>query len=128
MYICTNMQIKREVNMPEKYENSAEILKALAHPTRLWMVNMLSKGELCVCEFARGVDAHFSTVSRHLAVLRQAGIIGSEKRGKNVFYHLKTPCVLSFTECIERIAAAEPDSESSAAENVESCETCSPKD
>ncbi len=84
-------------------EAKAKVLKALAHPTRLWMVERLAEGERCVCELVNGVDADFSTVSRHLAVLKQAGIIRDEKRGKQVFYALQVPCILSFMHCVEAV-------------------------
>jgi ArsR family transcriptional regulator len=88
---------------PARFEAKANVLKALAHPTRLWMAESLAEGERCVCEFVEGSNADFSTVSRHLAVLRQAGIVEMEKRGKQVFYRLKVPCVLEFMHCVERV-------------------------
>ncbi|MCF8054017.1 MAG: metalloregulator ArsR/SmtB family transcription factor [Deltaproteobacteria bacterium] len=86
-----------------KYHAQAKILKALAHPTRLWMAEQLADGERCVCEFADAVDADFSTISKHLSVLKQAGIVEDDKRGKQVYYRLKTPCVLRFVSCIEDV-------------------------
>lgn len=85
------------------YEAKAAVLKALAHPTRLWMVEQLETGEKCVCEFAELIDADFSTVSKHLNVLKQAGIVADEKRGKQVYYSLKVPCVLNFMHCVEAV-------------------------
>ncbi|MCK9315708.1 MAG: metalloregulator ArsR/SmtB family transcription factor [Verrucomicrobia bacterium] len=85
------------------YAAKARVIKALAHPTRLWMVERLADGERCVCEFADDVDADFSTVSKHLALLRQAGIVEDEKRGKQVFYRLKVPCVIKFMSCVEAV-------------------------
>jgi ArsR family transcriptional regulator len=88
------------------FEAKAAVLKALAHPTRLWMVEHLESGEKCVCEFAELVDADFSTVSKHLTVLKQAGIVQDEKRGKQVYYSLKVPCVLNFMHCVEAVLSA----------------------
>jgi len=85
------------------YEAKAKVLKALAHPTRLWMAEQLADGERCVCEFADAVDADFSTISKHLAVLKQAGIVEDDKRGKQVYYRLKVPCVLKFMSCVEAV-------------------------
>ncbi|PKK89527.1 MAG: transcriptional regulator [Candidatus Wallbacteria bacterium HGW-Wallbacteria-1] len=85
------------------YEAKAAILKAIAHPTRLWIVEQLGVGERCVCEFVDEIEADFSTVSKHLTILRQAGIIESEKRGKQVFYSLRVPCVLNFVNCFEAV-------------------------
>lgn len=94
------------------YEAKARILKALAHPTRLWMAEELVNGERCVCEFTDVIDADFSTVSKHLSVLKQAGIVEDEKRGKQVFYRLKVPCVLKFTQCIEAVIQSQMETHS----------------
>ena len=89
----------------------ADVIKAMAHPTRLFLVEELSRGEQCVCDLTAMVGADISTVSRHLAVLRQAGILSSERKGQQIFYRLETPCVLGFFDCIEGVlnpeAAAE---------------------
>lgn len=84
-------------------EAKAKVLKALAHPTRLWMAEQLSAGERCVCEFADAIDVDFSTISKHLTVMKQAGIVADDKRGKQVFYHLKVPCIMNFINCIEEV-------------------------
>lgn len=84
-----------------RYEARAAILKALAHPTRLFLVDELSKGERCVCELTALVGADISTVSKHLSVLKNAGILHDEKRGLQVYYRLKIPCVLNFFSCCE---------------------------
>lgn len=83
----------------------AKILKALAHPTRLWMAEQLEQGERCVCEFVEPLGLDFSTVSKHLSVMRQAGLVEDDKRGKQVYYTLKVPCVLTFMHCIEEVIA-----------------------
>jgi ArsR family transcriptional regulator len=81
----------------------SKVLKALAHPSRLWMVERLAHGECCVCELVRGVDADFSTVSKHLSILKKAKIVEDDKRGKQVFYRLRIPCLLRFMDCIEAV-------------------------
>lgn len=90
-----------------RYEAKARVLKALAHPTRLWMAEQLAGGERCVCEFVERVGADFSTVSKHLSVLKQAGIVDVDKRGKQVFYRLKVPCILNFMGCVEAVLLSE---------------------
>jgi DNA-binding transcriptional ArsR family regulator len=92
-----------DVKQKSLYTAKANVLKALAHPTRLWIVEQLAEGERCVCKFADAIDADFSTVSKHLAVLKNAGIVEDEKRGKQVFYRLKVPCVLNFMQCVEAV-------------------------
>lgn len=86
-----------------RFHARARILKALAHPTRLFVVDELSRGERCVCELTKLVGADTSTVSKHLSVLRNAGIVRDQKRGTQVFYQLAMPCVLHFLECAETV-------------------------
>ena len=90
-------------------EAKANILKSLGHPTRLWMVEQLSEGEKCVCDLAEFIDADFSTISKHLSVLKQAGVVLDEKRGKMVYYRLRVPCVMQDLSCVEKIIQAKID-------------------
>ncbi|MCZ4065957.1 metalloregulator ArsR/SmtB family transcription factor [Oxalobacter aliiformigenes] len=80
-------------------EEQARIFKALGHPTRLTMVNALRTGEKCVCELQALIGDDMSTVSKHLSVLRTAGIVASEKRGTNIYYHLIMCCLDQFLQC-----------------------------
>ena len=84
-------------------EARARILKAMAHPTRLFIINELVEQERCVCELTDMVGADISTVSKHLSVLKNAGIVEDDKRGKQVFYRLKVPCVMNFMHCVEEV-------------------------
>jgi DNA-binding transcriptional ArsR family regulator len=87
-----------------KYEARARIIKALAHPTRLFIVDELSKsGERCVCELTDMVGTDMSTVSRHLGMLKAAGLVEDEKRGSMVHYRLRMKCILDFFECVESV-------------------------
>ena len=86
-----------------RLEAQARIIKALAHPTRLFLVEELCKRERCVCELAEMVGSDISTVSKHLALLRQAGIVRDDKRGKQVFYRLRAGCAVDFTSCASSI-------------------------
>ena len=84
-------------------KKEAEVFKALGHPVRRWIVKQLSDGaEHCVCEFVDAVGVKFATISQHLAVLKNAGVITDDKRGKNVYYRLSCPCVLNTISCISR--------------------------
>jgi DNA-binding transcriptional ArsR family regulator len=85
------------------YEARAQVMKALAHPTRLFIVDELGRGERCVCELTELVGADVSTVSKHLTVLKQAGIVADDKRGTQVFYSLRVPCVLRGDSCVEGV-------------------------
>ncbi|NLF07250.1 MAG: helix-turn-helix transcriptional regulator [Pirellulaceae bacterium] len=87
-----------------KYEVRARIIKAIAHPTRLFIVDELARcDERCVCELTEMIGADMSTVSRHLAMLKNVGIIEDEKRGAQVFYSLRCRCATDFLDCVESV-------------------------
>jgi len=81
----------------------AKVLKAMAHPSRLFILEELNKGERCVCDLTEMIGADVSTVSKHLSVLKQAGIVMDDKRGNQVFYQLRVPCILNFFDCVESV-------------------------
>ena len=87
----------------QRYEARAKVIKALAHPTRLFIVDELAKGERCVCELTEMIGADISTVSKHLSLMKQAGVLVDEKRGLQVWYRLKVPCILNFFGCVENV-------------------------
>ncbi len=101
-----NMKEKRtnnDIKTHARYEARARIIKAMAHPSRLLMIDELSKGERCVCELQEIVGADMSTVSKHLSVLRNAGIVQDEKRGTMVYYRLRVGCIMNFFGCVESV-------------------------
>jgi len=87
----------------KRLEAHARILRALGHPSRLFIVEELRKGERCVCELTALIGADISTVSRHLSVLKNVGIVIDDKRANQVFYRLLTPCILNFMGCVETV-------------------------
>lgn len=96
---------KGEEKMKEDaYEMYASIFKALAHPKRIMIVELLSKyGELCVCSIAQKLNIDQPSVSKHLNILKNAGIVRSEKKGLTVNYKLQTPCILNSLKCAANI-------------------------
>ncbi len=82
-------------------ELRAKIFKALGHPSRLKMVESLFDGERCVCELQATVGSDMSTVSKHLNILKEAGILQDERRGTNIYYSLRMKCVANFLGCVE---------------------------
>lgn len=83
-------------------EAEASIFKALGHPTRLFIVHQLGKKERCVCELTALVGDDISTISKHLSVLKNAGIIDSVRKGNQIIYRLKLRCVLDISICSNR--------------------------
>lgn len=87
----------------ERYAARARIAKAMAHPSRLLMLEAMEGKERCVCELTELVGADQSTVSKHLAVLKQAGLVEDRKEGVMVFYRVKVCCLKGFWDCIEGV-------------------------
>ena len=92
-----------DASQKKKYQARANIIKAMAHPTRLFIVDELAKGERCVCELTEMIGADISTVSKHLSLLKNAGLIEDDRRGTKIFYTLKFPCALNFFSCVESV-------------------------
>jgi DNA-binding transcriptional ArsR family regulator len=102
---CQRDPVRRD---PTVYDRQARILKALANPARLRMVDHLASGECSVSGLTALVGLDQSTVSKHLAVLRSHGIVADRREGNVVFYRLLTPCVLEFFACADRVLGREP--------------------
>ena len=92
-----------DVHTKEWFELRVDILKAMAHPTRLFLLMELSQHEVCVYKLAELIGADISTVSRHLKILKQVGIISDEKRGSHVYFHVSMPCMGNLLHCLEAI-------------------------
>lgn len=86
-----------------QYEARARVAKALAHPSRLLILDAIENGEKCVCELTALVNADQSTVSKHLSILKQAGIIDDRREGSKTFYRAKIRCLKGLWECIETV-------------------------
>ena len=89
------------------YEARAEIFRALAHPARLRLMEALAERELCVCELQKLVGSSLPTVSRHLAQMKSAGILGCRREGTQIFYCLLVPCLLPALGCIDGVIRAD---------------------
>ncbi|MDP8256740.1 MAG: metalloregulator ArsR/SmtB family transcription factor [Candidatus Alcyoniella australis] len=86
------------------YEQRAQVFKALAHPSRLMIVDALQDGPKPVAELVRLIGAEYPTASRHIAVLREAGIVVEDrKQGNMVFYRLQVTCIAGFFSCVHKV-------------------------
>jgi DNA-binding transcriptional ArsR family regulator len=92
-----------EKNKQLLFQKQAEVIKALAHPLRIAILDFLGDGEQCVCDIAEHIDAERSNVSRHLALMVNAGILSFHKDGLKVIYALKAPCLLAFFGCVTQV-------------------------
>lgn len=80
-------------------EARARILKAVAHPIRVLMLDALSRGSCCVNDLMGIARVGQSTISRHLAQLKRAGIVTEERKGARIIHHLACPCMLRAVDC-----------------------------
>lgn len=84
-------------------EIRAKIVKAMAHPVRLMIIEFLKKRERSFSEIFDLFQLDKSTVSKHLLVLKEAGIVSSRKDGIDMFYKLEVPCVVDFFSCVTAV-------------------------
>lgn len=81
-----------------RHHHQAEMLKALAHPTRLQILELLKDGELCVCKIVPELQMEQSNVSRHLNILKKEGLVTSRKEGLKVYYRTTDPRINDLLE------------------------------
>ncbi len=94
----------------------ADVLKALAHPSRLYMVEKIREKPHCVCELTELVGADTSTVSKHLSLLKAAGIVSDRKEGTTVYYSLACDCIDDILMGVENIVRGHVERQSKALE------------
>jgi ArsR family transcriptional regulator len=87
----------------ERLRLKAEVFKAMGHPLRLGVIEFLHGGERCVCEIVDHVGTGMSNVSKHLSILKQAGIIADRREGVKIMYRLTMPCSVDFVRCVEGV-------------------------
>ena len=90
---------------PADFRKASDVFKALSNPNRLLIVDALSHGERCVADLTECVGLDMSTVSNHLAVLRNVGLVKDKRCGTQVFYSLRNPCVLNIFCCLDEFHA-----------------------
>jgi ArsR family transcriptional regulator, arsenate/arsenite/antimonite-responsive transcriptional repressor len=90
-----------------QYRSRAAVAKALAHPSRLLIVDLLRSGEKCAGDLVEAVGAEGPTVSRHLTVLLNAGLVAQDKRGAFVFYRVTCPCIANFFSCMDAVVTTQ---------------------
>jgi len=87
----------------EKLEKVSFILKTIAHPLRIGIISLLVENEkVCVNDICSQLESEQSLTSHHLSNMKLAGILGSERNGKNINYYLKMPEVVDVIKCMNR--------------------------
>ena len=87
----------------ETLENAASMLRAIAHPMRLAILNYLDNGKkLTVTEIHKRLSIQQSTTSHHLGILKDKGVLVSQRKGKNTFYYLKHDSLIRIIDCVSK--------------------------
>ncbi len=107
------MKTKNEKETTEKpltvrVSKGARCLRVLGHPARLLVIAFLSEGAKSVNELAALVGVSQSNLSQHLSLLKDRGIIDSEREGHQVFYRIANPRVMEFMSLMEELFCHEP--------------------
>ncbi|MDD3846246.1 MAG: metalloregulator ArsR/SmtB family transcription factor [Syntrophorhabdaceae bacterium] len=87
----------------EEAQIRSNIIKAMGHPVRLMMIECLKEGTQSFSELFDLFSLDKSTVSKHLLVLKEAGIVTSQKVGTDMIYKLEVPCVTDFFGCVTAV-------------------------
>ena len=91
----------------ERDQRRAEILKGLAHPVRIAIAEMLREGELRASEIADHFSCDRTTTSKHLAVMRNLGILSTRREGPNLWYSLRMVCLVDALACVDKVLNGE---------------------
>lgn len=94
--------------MADKYLDRAMIFKALGDPKRIMIIEMLSKGELCVCKILEKFDMAQSTLSHHMGLLSKSGFVIGRNEGKWTYYSLNPQGFKKAEQVIEHLSPNKP--------------------
>ncbi len=86
------------------YERQVKLYKALMHPTRLAILDMLREGEECVCHMEAVLGLRQAYISQQLMVLREAGLVEDRRDGWNIFYRVVKPQIYAVIEAMDELA------------------------
>lgn len=88
-------------------EKKVAILKGLAHPVRLSIVEALADSEMCVCDIVEMFHFDRTTISKHLSMMKDLGILEDRKEGLKVYYSLRIRCLPSMLSCVGKVVEGE---------------------
>ena len=82
-------------------EHAAEVLKAIAHPARLRIVELLEDGKMCVGEIVKALGEKQAITSQHLNLMRNKGVLSRRREGANVYYRIENKNVIKLLHCVD---------------------------
>jgi DNA-binding transcriptional ArsR family regulator len=90
-------------NQLKVFETEAEFFNAMAHPSRLKILELLRDGEACVCHIQAMLDQRQAYISQQLNVLRQTGLVTHRKDGQRIYYQISDPILFSMLDNVKEI-------------------------
>lgn len=118
-----NIDFGRKNNM-DQYNDQTEIYKALSHPTRLAILNLLRDGDECVCHMEACLGLRQAYISQHLMVLRNAGLITNSRSGLNRYYTLNNDRILEIIDLVSQLRSTNTQKIYSSPRSQCSCPKC----
>jgi DNA-binding transcriptional ArsR family regulator len=94
-----------EETFVKEQDLSIKIFKALGHPIRYKIVKFLYDGPKCVCKLNESIEFSQANLSQHLKILKDAGILSSEKVGMNIHYRISDDEIKEIIDSVEKLAA-----------------------
>lgn len=88
----------------EKFEEEAKLLKAISHPVRIAILELLRHNDHCVCHLEAALGFRQAYISQHLMVLRDAGIVKDRREGWNIYYHVGNPEVFDLLDSVYKLS------------------------
>jgi DNA-binding transcriptional ArsR family regulator len=108
-----NGETEMDPHEKERLRLKAEVFKAMGHPLRLGVIEFLQSGEMCVCDIVEHTGTGISNISKHLSVLKKAGIVNDRREGLKIMYSLTMPCAMDFARCVEGVVVKRLDDQRS---------------
>lgn len=92
----------------DAYETQSELLKAISHPTRLVILDILRNGEQCVCHMEATLGLRQAYISQQLMILKQAGLVEPRRDGLNLYYRVVKPEVFTVLDTLRSVTGVTP--------------------
>ncbi len=92
----------------DAYQAHSDLLKAISHPARLAILDILREGEQCVCHMEATLGLRQAYISQHLMTLKQAGLVDSRRDGLNLYYHVAQPEIFGLLDVLPSLTGVVP--------------------
>ncbi len=96
------------MSVMETYQQESKLYKALMHPVRLAILDLLREGEACVCHMEALLGFRQAYISQHLMVLRESGLLGIRRKGLNIYYRVIRPEIFAVMDAMRSVTGVQP--------------------